>query len=94
MARSKQEEIQRPDYDLANGDTNGGPTPNKQKKVPLKGPLNVKVPRIAKRNLRDHGCLSDETNSDKASMVSDVSDEFVPGIQDVETQNRLTITLN
>ena len=27
-------------------------------------------------------------------MVSDVSDEFVPGIQDVETQNRLAITLN
>ena len=27
-------------------------------------------------------------------MVSDVSDEFIPGIQDVETQNRLAITLN
>ena len=27
-------------------------------------------------------------------MVSDVSDELVPGIQDVETQNRLATTLN
>ena len=78
--------------------------PNKQKKVPLKGPLNAKVPRIAKRNLRDHGCLprrrgpdklgADETNSNKGSMASEMSDEFVPGIQDVETQNRLAITLN
>ena len=58
-------------------------------RVPQKGPLNVKTPRLAKRNLRDKGQLPrrrgpDKINLDKSNSSIDsdslpeISDEFAP----------------